>query len=148
MASEGFRNVLLHTHACTWHYYLRAGARQNGEESRIQKDPSLPFSSSATASSARNVRRWIHEHSSACPWKRVAESRPRDPRGANPGDGERRDAGQYGRQAGLGYTQIQASPFHGGTGRRGTLTSGRGCPMIVLRGLNRPESRRAHRYAP
>lgn len=39
---EGFRNVLLHIHACTSHYYLRARARQNGEESRIQKDRSLP----------------------------------------------------------------------------------------------------------
>lgn len=37
---EGFHNVLLHIHAYTSHYYLRARARQNGEESRIQKDPS------------------------------------------------------------------------------------------------------------
>ncbi|KYN44893.1 hypothetical protein ALC56_00889 [Trachymyrmex septentrionalis] len=59
----------------------------------------------------RDVRRWIHEYPSACPWKRAAETRPRDRRGTNPGDGERRDAGQCGdvRPASkLGYIRIQA----------------------------------------
>jgi len=96
--------------------YVRERDRmeRNREYRRIgPSGSSSPFTAvAATASSARDVRRWIHEYPSACPWKRMAEFRPRDRRRTNPGDGERRDAGQCGRQAGLGYTRIQASPFH------------------------------------
>lgn len=142
-ARGDFRNVLLHIHACTLYYYIyvreceRMG--RNREYRRIVVPPALPRPPVvAAASSARDVRRWIHEYPSACPWKRVAETRPRDRRRTNPGDGERRDAGQCGTSGRPRNSDTLGSKRHPSTVLRAAavrqLAGGAAAPMIAVAG--------------